>query len=464
MESFDVIVIGGGPGGYTSAIRLAQLGKKVAVVERDRIGGTCLNYGCIPTKALLHASEILHEWKNYSRMGINFQKPEVDIERLKSWKKRVVEKLVKGVELLFREYGITVYEGLGFLKEFGSIEIEVKGGRETIKAKNIVIATGSEPIILKGFEPDGKNVITSREALELDVIPGRFLIIGAGAIGLEMATIYNSLGSKVVIVELMDQILPGVDREMAQTLQKILNKRGIEIHLKAKAKEIIRDEPVKLIAEIDGRERVFETDRILLSVGRRPTYRGIDVDGIGIEVDERGFIKVNYQQETSVPGIFAIGDVARPPLLAHKAMKEGIIAAQVIAGDEGAYDFNSIPLCVYTHPELASVGLSEEEARAKGYRIKVGRFPFSASGRASTLGKIDGFVKIIADEESDLLLGVHILGPSASDMIGEAVLALEMGARSEDIASAVHPHPTLSETIMEAAENLKEKAIHILNR
>jgi len=463
MKSFDVIVIGGGPGGYTSAIRLGQLGKRVAIIERDKIGGTCLNYGCIPTKTLLHASEILYDWKGYSRMGIRFQKPNVEIERLNSWKNRVVEKLVRGINFLLREYKIEVYEGFGTFKEFGKIEVEVKGGKEILKASNIIIATGSEPVILRGFEPDGNTIITSKEALELDEIPERFVIIGAGAIGLEMATIYNSLGSKVVIIELMDQILPGMDREMAETLEKTLNKRGIEIHLKSRAKEVVRGKPSKLVADIEGKEEIFEADKILLSVGRKPVFRGIDVNKIGIEVDETGFIRVNHQQETSVPGIYAIGDVARPPLLAHKAMKEGIIAAHVVSGEQDVYDFNAVPVCVYTHPELASAGLSEEEARSKGYRVKVGRFPFSASGRASTIGKIDGLVKIIADEETDLLLGVHILGPSASDMIGEAVLALEMKARSEDIAYATHPHPTLSETIMEAAENLHKRAIHIIN-
>lgn len=464
MEKFDVIVIGGGPGGYTAAIRLGQLGKKVAVIERDKIGGTCLNYGCIPTKALLHAAEILSDWKGYSRMGINFQKPELQIEKLNSWKNSLVDKLVRGVHLLFKEYGIKVYEGFGSFKEFRRIEVEVKGGKESIEADNVILATGSEPMVLKGLEPDGETIITSKEALELKEIPERFVIIGAGAIGLEMATIYNSLGSKIVVIELMDQILPGTDREMANILHKILNKKGIEIHLRSKAKEVIKGKPTKLVAEINGEEKVFEADKILLSVGRKPVYPGIDVDAIGIELNESGFIKVNSQQETSVPGVYAIGDVARPPLLAHKAIKEGIISAQVISEEESVYDFNAIPACVYTHPELASAGLSEEEARAKGYKVKIGRFPFSASGRASTLGKLDGLVKIIADEETDLLLGIHILGTSASDMIGEAVLALELKARSEEIAFAIHPHPTLSETIMEAAENLHKRAIHILNR
>ncbi|WP_457637411.1 dihydrolipoyl dehydrogenase [Oceanithermus sp.] len=460
---YDLIVIGTGPGGYHAAIRAAQLGLKVAAVEAGAVGGVCLNIGCIPTKALLHAAETLEMAGKAAEFGLVYAEPERDLAKMGRWRDKVVKKLTSGVASLLKANGVELVRG--FARFAGPHELEVDGKK--LEAKKIIIATGSKPATLAGFEPDGENVLTSTEMLRVESgIPERLLVIGGGVIGLEFASIYARLGAAVTVVEYTDQILPGSDPELVKLLARSLKKQGIAIKTSTRAvgyekvKEGLR---VTVEPAAGGEQEVLEASKILLAVGRVPVTEGLNLEAAGVRTDERGFVPTNQHMETNVPGVYAIGDVTRPPLLAHKAMKEGLVAAEHAAGKPAEFD-QQIPAAVYTHPEFASVGMTEAEARERGIEVAVGRFPLSASGRALTLQQTEGMVKVIADAESDLLLGVHILGPGASDLIAEAALALEMAATATDLALTVHPHPTLSENLMEAAENLHGEAIHILNR
>lgn len=462
---YDVIIMGAGPGGYVSAIRLGQLGKRVLVVEKKYLGGVCLNEGCIPAKALIHASH-LREKLSYARreMGLIVNDESYDIQKLRSWKDRAVERLKKGIETLFKNYKIDYVKGEGCLLDKNSVEVRLQDEKRVFTADFIIIATGSRPLLLPGFEIDEKLVWTSTQAIFLTKIPSKLLILGAGAIGLEFAYVYKNLGSEVEIYEMMPQILPGTDREMAEELRKILSRKGIKIFLNAKAAGVERREnSVDLIVEIDGELERKAGDTLLIAVGRAPVIDGIKAKEIGLKINEKGYIFTDNQMRTSIPNIFAIGDVTGPPFLAHRASKQGIVAAEVIAGLDGKFEPKVIPSVVYTEPQFASVGLSEEEAKEKGMEFSVGKFPFIANGKAVSHGETSGLVKIIGDLKSKKILGIHILGPEASSLIGEGLLAVEMDGDIYKLAESIHPHPSLCEVIMEAGENFFKRAIHIVN-
>ncbi len=464
---YDAVVIGAGPGGYVAAIRLGQLGKKTLVVEKQHVGGVCLNVGCIPTKALLHAAHLRAQSAHARKqMGLRLEDQGLDLDRLRRWKSNIVNRLVKGVQTLWKANGVEWIQGTARLVDPHTVEIVTPGGEiRRVSTEHIVLATGSRPVQLRGFEFDGAQVWSSDDAVALPQIPNRLLILGAGAIGLEFAYVYRHLGSQVQVFELMPQILPGTDGEMARELEKALKRQGIEIFTQAKAIALEKTpEGVQLTVELGTGTQRFEGDVLLVAVGRRPNSEGLGLEAVGLQPDARGFLATNRRMQTAVPHIYAIGDLTGPPLLAHKASREGIVAAEVIAGLKTEYDVRAMPTVVYTEPQLASVGLTEEEARERYGEVRIGKFPFLANGRALTYGESTGFAKILAHPETDEILGVHILGPEASSLIGEAALALEMSATAEDVGLTVHPHPTLSEVLMEAAENVHRRAIHIPNR
>ena len=459
---YDAIVIGGGPGGYSAAIRLAQLGKVVLCVERDRLGGVCLNVGCMPSKALLHVGEVITAARDVKDMGIVFGEPKIDLAALNKWKSKMIDDLVGGIGTLFKANKVESMFGVATVVDKNTVRVKKPdGGDDTLSADNLLIATGSEPVALPGFERNGKTVLNSDDAIKLAEIPKSILILGAGVIGLEFATIYKRLGADVTVVEMLDRALGDTDLEMSTLLLRILKKQGINVHLKTKCASVdVRSNGIvaKLQGEVTG---MHEAEKLLVAVGRRPRApQGMDKLGLAMD---RGFIKVDEHRQTNVAGVYAIGDCSGPPLLAHKAMKEGVIAAEVIAGLKSAYDPMAMPNCVYTDPQLATAGLSEEQAKAAGYEIALGKFRLAALGRARTVGISDGMVKIVGDKKTDLVLGVHIVSPTAESMIAEAVIAIEMGATVEDIGLSIHPHPTFSEPIMEAAEFLHGRAIHVVN-
>lgn len=460
---YDVIVIGTGPGGYHAAIRAAQLGKRVLAVEAEYVGGVCLNVGCIPTKALLHAAEELEGIKHGSAFGLEVKEARLDHKKLGGWRDGIVKKLTGGVSQLLKGNKVELKTGFARFVDKNTIEV----GGERVQGKTFIVATGSEPNTLPGFEVDQKDIVDSTGALRIeDKFPKRMLCIGGGAIGLEFAQVYKRMGAEVTVIEFMGQILPAADPETAGLLAKILTKQGIAIRTNTKGVKVERKKDglhVTLEDVKSGQQDTLVVDKILVATGRRPRGKGLGLEAIGVVVDERGYVPTNEKMETNVPDIYAIGDVTRPPLLAHKAMKEGLIAAENAAGGNAVMDYQ-IPNVVYTSPEWAAVGMTEEEAAKAGYKVKVGKFPLAASGRAMTLDATEGLIKLIGDAETDLLLGGHIVGPSASDMIAEIALALEMGATVTDVALTVHAHPTLSEGIMEAAEHLHRQAIHIANR
>jgi len=461
---YDVVIIGAGPGGYPAAIRLAQLGKKVLVVEKQVIGGVCLNSGCIPTKALCHAAEVRASLGFFQRIGLGVGNTGLEFAKLQQWKEQVVTRLVKGVEFLFKTNGVQLLKGTARI--ISPTRVQVNGEViQDIDTDSIIIATGSTPTPLPDIEPDNERIFYAERALFFKRVPSSMLVIGAGASGLEMATIYNAFGTKVTIVEIMDQVQPGLDREVAENLAKLLKKQGIELHLSSKVASIQKsDATLSVIIELpDGQSVQKEFEKLLLAVVRKPVTDGLWSDNVSIQTDQKGFIKVSEKLETSVPDIYAIGDVTGPPLLAHRATKQGEVAAEVIAGEDVSYDPVAIPSCIHTIPNVASVGLSEKQALDAGLDIEIGRFPYSASGRAATLGERDGFVKIIAEKGSGKLLGMHILGTGADLMIGEGLLGLELAASVDVLGSSVHPHPTLLEAVMEAAENVRKRAIHIKN-
>ncbi len=464
---YDVVVIGAGPGGYVAAIRLGQLGKKTLVVEKQYVGGVCLNVGCIPTKALLHAAHLRVQGEHARKqMGLLLEDQGVDLPKLRRWKDGIVRRLVKGVQTLWKANGVEWIQGTARLQDPHTVEIlDAEGQRRRVTAEHLILATGSRPVELRGFEFDGERVWSSNEAVALPGVPERLLVLGAGAIGLEFAYVYRHLGSRVTVLELMPQVLPGTDAEMARELARALKRQGIEIFTETRATRLEKgNDGVRVQAEVQGELQTFEAEVLLVAVGRRPNTEGLGLEAVGLQPNERGFLPVNRRMQTRVPHIYAIGDLTGPPLLAHKASREGIVAAEAIAGLSTEYDVRAMPSVVYTEPELASVGLSEEAAREQFGEVRVGRFPFLANGRALTYGESTGFAKIIAHPETDEVLGVHILGPEASSLIGEAALALELSATAEDIGLTVHPHPTLTEVLMEAAENVHRRAIHIPNR
>jgi dihydrolipoamide dehydrogenase len=458
---YDLIVIGSGPGGYHAAIRAAQLGLKTACVEKAAVGGVCLNTGCIPTKALLHVAEDLRKARHAKDYGIDFGEPKIDLKAMNTWKEGVVAKMSGGVKMLFKGNKVDLLEGEATFADKNTIKV----GDKSYTAEKFIVAVGSRPIVIPGFEPDGDTIVDSSGALLISEVPKRFMAIGGSAIGLEFCDIYHALGSETTVVELMDQITPLSDPDAAKELHKSFEKRGITIKTGTKAVSQKKTKKgIEVTLEKDGKQETIVVDKLLVAVGRTPNGKGLGLEAIGVKVDERGYVPpVNDHMQTDVPNIYTIGDVARAPLLAHKAMKEGIVAAEHAAGHPAAYD-TLVPSVIYTSPELASVGMTEQEAKDAGYTVKVGKFPLSASGRATTLGVSEGLVKVIGDEKTDLLLGFHMVGPGAGDMVAEATLAMEMGATLEDIALTQHAHPTIAETLMEAAEHAHGKAIHIGNR
>jgi dihydrolipoamide dehydrogenase len=469
-HSVDALVIGAGPGGYHAAIRLGQLGKNVVCFDRDEVGGVCLNWGCIPTKALLHVGEIARHINTAAEIGITVPQAVIDRAGVAGFKDKVVKANVGGVNQLFKANGVTFAYGDASFTGKNTVSLKKKdGSTDEYTAPAIVIATGSAPIDVKAWPRDGDTIINSDDAVQVKRIPANLLVVGGGVIGLEFATVYTRLGAKVLVVEALSQILTGTDTEISKTLGRILKKQGVEIALDTKvtALEKTGDHVVKATfngAYTSNKDETREFDMVLVAVGRRPVTDTLNLAAAGLATNERGFIDVDAQRRTTALGIFAIGDVTGAPLLAHKAMKEGVVAAEVIAGDRAsAFDPVAIPNCVYTDPEVATVGLSEEEAKAAGYEVRVGKFPLIASGRARTMNESDGLIKLVGDAKSDALLGMHIVAPQAESLIGEGVIALEMGATVEDIGLSIHPHPTLTESIMDAAEAMHGKAIHIVN-
>jgi dihydrolipoamide dehydrogenase len=466
----DAVVIGAGPGGYHAAIRLGQLGKNVVCFDRDEVGGVCLNWGCIPTKALLHVGEITRQIDHAAEIGLKVPKAEVDREGVAAFKDKVVKANVGGVGQLFKANNVTFAYGEASFTAKNKVALKKKDGTtDEYTAQAIVIATGGAPIDVKAWPHDGDTIINSDDAVSLKRIPKNLLIVGGGVIGLEFATVYSRFGAKVLVVEALANILTGTDLEISKTLARILKKQGVEIALSTKVETIERTGDHSVKATFNGeytsnKPETREFDMVLVAVGRRAVTDNLNLEAAGLKTDEKGFIAVDAQRKTAVDGIYAIGDITGGPLLAHKAMKEGVVAAEVIAGDRAsAFDPVAIPNCVYTDPEVATVGLSEEEAKAAGYTVKIGKFPLMASGRARTMNETDGLIKLVGDAKTDLLLGMHIVAPQAESLIGEGLIALEMGATVEDIGLSIHPHPTLTESIMDAAEAMHNKAIHIPN-
>jgi len=450
----EVVVLGAGPGGYTAAFRAADLGKKVVLIERyPTLGGVCLNVGCIPSKALLHIAKVITEADEASHAGITFGKPSVELEKLRAWKGSVVGKLTKGLSGLAKQRKVQVVTGRGEFATPTTIKVETADGVKTIAFEHCIIAAGSSVARIPGFPYDDKRIIDSTGALELAEIPKRLLVIGGGIIGLEMATVYDALGSKVTVVELMDALIPGADKDIVKVLEKRITKRYEKILLKTKVTKIdSQKEGLKVTFDSAGTTSTDTFDAILMAVGRRPNGRDIKADAAGVSVNERGFIPVDKQLRTNVPNIFAIGDICGEPMLAHKATHEGKIAAEVIAGHKAFFDARTIPSVAYTDPEIAWMGLTETQAKAQGVDFEKAVFPWAASGRALSTGRDDGMTKLLFDKKTRRILGAAIVGVNAGELIAEAVLALEMGADAADIGLTIHPHPTLSETVAFAAE------------
>ncbi|MEM6355719.1 MAG: dihydrolipoyl dehydrogenase [Pseudomonadota bacterium] len=460
MADYDMVVIGGGPGGYVCAIRAAQRGFKVACVEgRGTLGGTCLNVGCIPSKALLHASELVHEAEgNFATMGIRAKSIEVDVPQMLTYKQSAIDANTQGIEFLFKKNKIEYVKGWGEIVSAG----QVKVGDRVLETKNIVIATGSEPASLKGVEVDEKRIVTSTGALELESVPKRLVVIGGGVIGLELGSVWRRLGAEVTVVEFLDHIIPGSDAEVQRQFQKILTKQGIDFVLGAAVQGVDKGNALTVHYKTrkDDADHEIEADVVLLATGRRPYTAGLGLDRAGVEVTERGQVKTDHRLSTNVPGIWAIGDVVAGPMLAHKAEDEGVAVADNIAGKHGHVNYAVIPGVIYTAPEVANVGMTEEQLKAEGRAYKAGKFPFLANGRAKANLVADGFVKILADKETDRILGAHIIGPGAGDLIHEVCMAMEFGAAAEDLAMTCHAHPTYSEAVREAALACGVGAIH----
>ncbi len=465
-KTFDAVVVGAGPGGYVAAIRLAQLGKKTVLVEKEALGGVCLNWGCIPSKALIAAANLVEEIRDAGARGIVAEGPKVDVAKLREFKDEVVKKMVGGVGFLEKGNGVEVLKGTATFVAPNAVEVSAGDGQKTrVEAPALIVATGARPMEIPGFSFDGKDVWSAKEAVDLREVPKRLVCIGAGVIGAELGTVYAKLGSQVTFLEALPQILTGVEPEAVRLVQKGFRQRGVTVHVNAKAKGFERKGGALVVhAEADGKPLDVECDKILLGVGFRPNSEGIGLDKLGVKLDPRGHVAVNEQFRTSVPSIFAIGDLIGPPYLAHKAFKEGEIAAEAIAGMKSARDWVALPGAIFTDPEIGIVGMSEEEARKAGYDPIVGKFAFGALGRAVAIDRGEGFVKVVGDRTSKLLLGATFCGAEASDLVAEAALALEMGAYLEDVALTIHAHPTLSEAFMEACKAALGEAIHALNR
>ena len=465
MDNFDLVVIGGGPGGYVCAIRAAQLGLKTACVEsRGTLGGTCLNVGCIPSKSLLNLSENFHKAKkDFNHQGIEIEGIKLNIEKMMSNKNKSVQVLTKGVEFLFKKNKVTYIKGKGVLFSKNDIVVYDNNKKTNYKAKNIVIATGSSVSSLPGIEIDEKNIISSTGALSLKSVPKKLAVIGGGYIGLEMGSVWSRLGAEVTVLEYLDYITPGMDREISNEFKKILSKQGIIFKMGSKVNKVNSSGSTVTINYTDlksSKDEILEFDKVLVSVGRKPYTEGLNLTKIGVKKDEKGRIKVNDKLQTSIQNIYAIGDVIKGPMLAHKAEEEGIAVAEILAGQAGHVNYDVIPGVIYTSPEVATVGKTEEQLKEEKKTYKVGKFPFLANSRAKVNNETEGFVKILADSKTDKVLGVHIIGPHCGDMIAEMALAMEFGASAEDIARTCHAHPTHTEAIKEAALAVDKRPIH----
>ena len=480
-QRFDAVVIGAGPGGYPAAIRLGQLKVKTAIIEREYIGGVCLNVGCIPSKAVIHAAKMFDKLGHSEDIGITITgKPALDMARLQTWKGGVVNKLTSGVRTLLKGNHVEIIEGSATLGKPGPdghrITVKTRTGEQTIIAKNVVLATGSRPLEIPGFKIDQQRIIDSTGALALTAVPPRLIVIGGGYIGLELGMCYAKFGSKVTVVEAMPRLLGTMDKDCVAVVERKLRKMGVEVMLDTKAKSWDdKGDRAVLTVELKGgqggqggqgtKTAAIDADKILLAIGRRPNSDNLGLEQAGVAVAKGGFVIADDQLRTNIPGIYAIGDLIGGMMLAHKATKEGEVVAEVIAGHNAAFDVRTIPAVVFTDPEISSTGLTEDEARAKGHKeLKVGKFPFAALGRALSVNDTDGFVKVVADARTGELLGVHIAGNGGSDLISEATLAIEMGAVADDLRLTIHPHPTLSEAMMEAAAAAMGEAVHIINR
>lgn len=461
----NVVIIGAGPAGYVCAIRLAQLGQQVTVVEKAQVGGTCLNIGCIPSKALIAAGSLIDKIAEADAMGITAKEVKLDVNKLVEWKAGIVGKLTGGVAGLLKNHKCTYIEGTAKITGKNSVEVTGKDGKQTLKADDIVIATGSIPIEIPGFAFDEKNVWSSTGALVPDRIPKHIVVIGGGYIGLELGLMYQKLGSQVTVLEATGGALPGQDRDCVKVIERSMKKRKVKLMTETMAQGY-EAKGKKLFVRIKGKqgEDTIECDQILSTVGRRPYSANLGLESVGLKTDDRGFLPVDKQMRTSVPNIYAIGDIAGQPMLAHKGSKEGLVAAAVIAGQPEEYDVRCVPAVIFTAPEMASVGFTEDECKAKGLEVKVGKFPFAASGRAMSLMDTEGFIKVVADAKTDEILGVQMVGPEVTELIAEATLAIEMGATAEDISRTIHAHPTLPEAMMEAAEAVHMMAVHIFQK
>ncbi len=468
-KSYEAIVIGGGPGGYVAAIRLGQLGVKTLVVDKEYMGGVCLNWGCIPSKALIAAANFYEKATHQAAaMGVMIQGASVDVPKMQEWKAGIVKKLTSGVSSLVKGSGGEILMGTARVTGAKSIEVTKQDGtKETIDAtKGIIVATGATPISIPTLPVDGKIVITAREAVSLQEAKGTMVLVGGGVIGMELGMVYQKLGMKVIVVELLEQLLGNTDLDLVKVVEKKFLKDGGEILYKTKAQGVkVEGTKAKLTVELpDGKTREIEADKVLVAIGFKPNGKGIGLEEVGVKLDQRGHVLTDDQCQTNIKGIYAIGDVTGMPYLAHRASKDGEICAEIIAGHKAAKDYRAMPSAIFTEPEIAVVGMSERECAAAGRKVKIGKFPFSASGRAMAVMSTDGFIKSIIDAETHEVLGVGIVGPEASDLISEAALAIEMCAYAEDVHLTVHPHPTLGEAMMESFKHALKEAIHIPNR
>ena len=464
LEKFQAVVIGGGPGGYVCAIRLAQLGFKTACVDsRGALGGTCLNVGCIPSKSLLNLSEEFHKVQNLSSKGIEVGEVKLNLEKMMKSKDKAVTVLTKGVEFLLKKNKVSYFKGTGSFKNNNEISILDEKGTETlIHSEKTIIATGSVSVSLPGIEIDEKIIVSSTGALKLDRVPTKMVVVGGGYIGLEMGSVWSRLGAEVHVVEFLDHITPGMDKEISIEFMKILKKQGIHFHMQNKVESIAKSNSGATVITIDkdGNKNEFDCDVVLISVGRKPNTQGLNLETIGVQLDDKKRVKVDHAYKTNVQDIYAIGDVIAGPMLAHKAEDEGIAVAENIAGQSGHVNYDTIPGVVYTTPEVASIGKTEEQLKESNIEYKIGKFSFMANSRAKAIDDAEGFVKILADKNTDKVLGAHIIGPHAGELIAEIGVAMEFGASSEDIARTCHAHPTFSEAVKEAALSVDKRAIH----
>ena len=463
-EKFQVVVIGGGPGGYVCAIRLAQLGLKTACIEsRGILGGTCLNIGCIPSKFLLNYSENFHKAKNFSKIGIEVGEVKLNLDKMMQNKNNAVTVLTKGIEFLFKKNKVTYFKGIGSFNSANKISILDKSNKQTIiEAEKTIVSTGSDPVSLPGIDFDEKKILSSTGALSLSSVPKKMVVVGGGYIGLEMGSVWSRLGTEVHVVEFLDHITPGMDKEISKEFMKILIKQGLNFHLETKVESIKKKGNGVTIhtADKQGKKNIYQSDVVLISVGRKPNTKNLKLKQVGVKLDKKGRVKVDKNFQTNILNIYAIGDVIEGPMLAHKAEEEGIAIAELIAGQSGHVNYDVIPGVVYTTPELAYVGKTEEQLKNENRSYKVGKFPFMANSRAKAINETEGFVKILADDKTDRVLGVHMIGSHAGEMIAEMALAMEFDASSEDIARTCHAHPTFSEAIKEAALSVDKRPIH----